>query len=713
MTTTNTINGYEIIRPIAKGGMGAIYLARRQSDGRQVAFKVMRADKAEELGELFGPRFRRELEISKTLSHPYVVRVLDGGLMPDGSGTYIVMEFIEGQDLRSLSTDVIGERTMRNILKQVVEAFSYIHHMGLIHRDVKMENILVDMEGRAILVDFGLALSSNMTRMTATSDRPGTLITMSPEQMKGDDVDGRSDIYSLGVTTYMALSGIPPYAPEEIYQIAVGVEPPKPCSIHDIVEDVSEKFSAIIDKCLELDREKRFESADDLLKALVELEYEPTLMSEMTVTVDAGTRAKSGARGARAAAGSVDTGQLARKGAIGGEIDSDASPPDDTLAIAVGSRKASPLTFVSIALILLAILFTVYKWKSPPHKNNHQETLEWAKDLATMRDEILLSAKSPELSTKIPDEDVCTTLGELVHRSRMASRLKISEKFPNELAGLYYLARYCKENKLWYLARYYYLELVSQKKIGKEPEYGNIYNEFLDVTIEVAALRQSKWPSSQLNKEWVDEAEAVRQLLLPVLHHRPVVDQWQRAVDLYVTALRYKESKEAKDEAIEFADTVRQSKMSQKNKNLAFMEVAGLMTAYVGFGITGNDPAHIEAAKKLTIEVLENLHSKDKYLLWSQFDKLIDISLTQRNFAEAHRWFQRAELEIPNLNQTYDYYKVLANFQANQGNHTKAIEIIKEAKKLKLTNAELGNLNKKIRSWHPYALAERIRNRKK
>ena len=162
------ISGYEIVEQIAQGGMGAVYKAYRIKDSRLVAFKVIRSDEElNEVSEVLQQRFLRELHISKSLAHPYVVKIIDGGSMKDGSGGFIVMEYVDGLSLQNMIGSGCDEQMVRNVMCQMAEAFSYIHSRNLVHRDVKPANIVIDNDGRTVLVDFGLAFSQDLTRLSA------------------------------------------------------------------------------------------------------------------------------------------------------------------------------------------------------------------------------------------------------------------------------------------------------------------------------------------------------------------------------------------------------------------------------------------------------------------------------------------------------------------------------------------------------------------
>jgi len=202
---------YKVEREIGRGGMATVYLARDLREGRAVAIKVMHRGLAASLG---AERFAREIEIAASLSHPLIVPLYDSGSA--GGVLYYVMPFVEGE---SLYERLERERQLPlddavRIAVNVADALGYAHGRGVLHRDVKPENILL-AEGRALVADFGLARAigaADRRKLTETGVMLGTIFYMSPEQLRADrDLDQRADIYSLGCIAYEMLTGEPPY----------------------------------------------------------------------------------------------------------------------------------------------------------------------------------------------------------------------------------------------------------------------------------------------------------------------------------------------------------------------------------------------------------------------------------------------------------------------------------------------------------------------
>lgn len=254
------IPGYQIKRQLGRGGMASVYLAIQESFGRDVALKVLAPHHA--VDSEFSQRFLREARIISQLVHPNIVTVYDVGVH-EGLH-YLSMEYIRGQDLQE-ACGSLSKRQVISIIRDVAKALEYAHQKGYIHRDVKPENIMLAEDGRVVLMDFGIARGSDTTLgMTKTGRAIGTPYYMSPEQTKGQPVDLRTDIYSLGVVLYQMLTGYVPYDADSA--IAVGIKhvsapiPQLPDSLRFL--------QPIINTCLSKDPAHRFQSAAELIHVL-------------------------------------------------------------------------------------------------------------------------------------------------------------------------------------------------------------------------------------------------------------------------------------------------------------------------------------------------------------------------------------------------------------------------------------------------------------
>ena len=212
------ITGYKIIKTLGVGGQATVYLAIQQGFEREVALKVMSPALAADPS--FGERFVREAKIVAKLSHARIVTVYDVG--ESGSFFYLAMEYMSGPDLKSRINKGIKNKEALTIISKVAQALDFAHQKGYIHRDVKSENILFDNEMQPVLTDFGIAKASNSsTQMTQTGKLIGTPEYMSPEQCRGKGLDGRSDLYSLGIILYEMLTRKVPFTGEDSVSVCI------------------------------------------------------------------------------------------------------------------------------------------------------------------------------------------------------------------------------------------------------------------------------------------------------------------------------------------------------------------------------------------------------------------------------------------------------------------------------------------------------------
>jgi len=255
------IAGYDISRRLGRGGMADVYLAVQSSLSRPVAIKVLAAERTQ--GEDMVTRFEQEARTIARLDHPNIVSIFDVG-RTDDSRLYYVMPYLPNGDLstRDLRTDETGIVT---IVRALVRALGYAHKLGVVHRDVKPENVLFDKLDRPLLADFGIALANgDFARVTREGSTIGSSGYMSPEQSRGFSLDGRADLYSLGVVTYEMLSGDLPFKGPDTLAVALAhVEQPIPR-----LPSRCKRWQPFIDKAMAKSPDERFQNAEQMESAL-------------------------------------------------------------------------------------------------------------------------------------------------------------------------------------------------------------------------------------------------------------------------------------------------------------------------------------------------------------------------------------------------------------------------------------------------------------
>src|SRR5262245_9521461 len=286
------IGNYQITSELAQGGMGAVYRGRHQSLPREVVVKsILLSSYPPHLQDQLKARFVREAYIQSQLDHPNVVRVYE--FFTTAENYYLVMEFVDGMSLRDLIVrqGALAPANALPLFKQALSALGYAHnfsyvdesgnrHKGIIHRDIKPANILIGGTGQLKITEFGIVKLAGESSLTKTGFNPGTVEYMSPEQIRGLEVDARSDLYSLGVTFYELITGRLPFPPSDTgseYEVLRGhIEVPPP-PITTVKPDVPEALGAVIMRSLHKDPAARFQSAAEFLDALTACEQSGVL----------------------------------------------------------------------------------------------------------------------------------------------------------------------------------------------------------------------------------------------------------------------------------------------------------------------------------------------------------------------------------------------------------------------------------------------------
>jgi eukaryotic-like serine/threonine-protein kinase len=255
-------NRYEILRQLGQGGMGAVYQARDRELDRLVAMKVIRPELATRPDIL--QRFKQELILARQVTHRNVIRIFDLG-EADGI-KFITMEFIEGQDLKTLVAEK-GKPSIEetvSILEQVCLALEAAHSEGVVHRDLKPQNIMVDKQGKVSVMDFGIARSIEFGGMTQTGALIGTPEYMSPEQVQGEKADARSDLFTLGIIFYELLTGVLPYQADTVMGTMIKRTKERARPPAQLNPQLPQFLSDVVAKCLEADPQKRYQSAREI-----------------------------------------------------------------------------------------------------------------------------------------------------------------------------------------------------------------------------------------------------------------------------------------------------------------------------------------------------------------------------------------------------------------------------------------------------------------
>ena len=254
---------YRVLRRLGSGGMADVWLAEDTHLQRQVALKVLHRRFAQD--RVFVERFRREAESAAGLQHPNVVAVYDRG---EFEGTYyIAMQYIDGPTLKELIDSGLTPEEAVTLVRQVLEGARFAHRHGVVHRDLKPQNVIVDSDGKAVVTDFGIA-RAGVSEITQTGSVMGTPHYLSPEQAQGFDVTAVSDLYSIGVMLYEALTGRVPFEADSAVAVAmkqVSQTPQRPSSINP---RVSPALDAVVMRALEKEPGERFQSADAFIAAL-------------------------------------------------------------------------------------------------------------------------------------------------------------------------------------------------------------------------------------------------------------------------------------------------------------------------------------------------------------------------------------------------------------------------------------------------------------
>jgi len=287
---TKIAGRYELLEVVGHGGMSSVYKAHDELLERNVALKILHEQYSSD--EEFVERFKREARSVAQLQHPNIVTVIDRG--EEDGRQYIVFEYIAGENLKEfvVRKGRLEGREALEIAVEIARALAFAHENGLVHRDVKPQNVLLNGDGRAKVTDFGIARSLDVeTGMTQTGTVLGTSNYIAPEQASGQSVDAQTDVYSLGVVLYELLAGDVPFPGESFVAVALKHVHEPPPNLLDVRSDVPLRVAAAVDRALEKDPEQRFPSMDtfaaELETCLAELDREEGGDGDVTTIVPA------------------------------------------------------------------------------------------------------------------------------------------------------------------------------------------------------------------------------------------------------------------------------------------------------------------------------------------------------------------------------------------------------------------------------------------
>jgi tRNA A-37 threonylcarbamoyl transferase component Bud32 len=288
MTFAQPFSDYEILDRVGAGAMGTVFKARHKRLNRIVALKVLKPSLARDTR--YVDRLRREARIVASLSHPFIVTGYDLG--EEGGYHFFVMEFVEGKSLRALLTEwgMFAEEYVRRVAAQVAQALDHAYQRGVIHRDIKPGNILIDEAGNVKLTDMGLAKGPTDLTLTRDGATVGTPQYISPEQARNPhDVDVRSDLYSLGATLYHMATGVPPFRGDTMAELITSVLSDTPVNPNEINPALSEGLALVIRKLLAKDLQIRYQTPRELLDDLDRIERAlPPQVDTARLRADAG-----------------------------------------------------------------------------------------------------------------------------------------------------------------------------------------------------------------------------------------------------------------------------------------------------------------------------------------------------------------------------------------------------------------------------------------
>ncbi len=261
---------YTVVRELGRGGMGAVYLAQDVALDRPVAIKVLPTEFA--VQPTLRERFVREARLAGSLSHPNIIHV--HAVEEHGDLLAIVMQYVDGETLlqRVARAGPYDPQDLARLLQDIAWALGYAHGRGIVHRDVKPDNLMIERgTGRTLIMDFGIARKEQATTLTEVGQSIGTPTYMSPEQAAAEEIDGRSDVYSLGCVGFFAATGRPPFVAPSAHKLLMMHLTEAPPTVRSVRESFPEKLDDVITRCLAKEPEARFTNAEALAESISDL----------------------------------------------------------------------------------------------------------------------------------------------------------------------------------------------------------------------------------------------------------------------------------------------------------------------------------------------------------------------------------------------------------------------------------------------------------
>ena len=346
---------YRIQRKLGAGGMADVYLAEDQELGRRVAIKILNSRHGND--DQFIERFRREAKNAAALNHPNIVSIYDRGEAEDTY--YIAMEFLDGRTLKEL---IIGRgaapvNVAIEYARQILSALRFAHRHGIVHRDIKPHNVLVDGEGRVKVTDFGIARAGT-SQMTEAGSIVGTAQYLSPEQAKGGEVDPRSDLYSLGIVLYELLTGKTPFDGETPVEIAMKHLSATPQPPSKLRPDIPPELDMVVLRALAKNPDDRYQSADEME---ADLERVARGASVAATTVDTATQVLRRPAAATAATLATAATMIAPPPATAADAPPPAFVEEDAYEDA-HDRSRWPW-WVALAFVIVAVIAGFFVWQ--------------------------------------------------------------------------------------------------------------------------------------------------------------------------------------------------------------------------------------------------------------------------------------------------------------------------------------------------------------